>query len=197
MNKYSFILLVLIASCQKGKVAELNKEKKLAVKVSGNAQTELRFRQAKQNEIVREDTLLSHFSFDKLKQLPCDAKFLSENDFESKECFIREYEIKISDTILINVLKKEGKGNVCDYVYFYNGKHFNIINYFGEMFSRKSDLNFDFESRKAYRISKNKLMLREQPSTWCGLANQFDFFQVVDLKKLEIAQFADYDTIVK
>jgi hypothetical protein len=129
--------------------------------------------------------------------LQCKTKFLSENDFENEESFIREYEIKISDTLLINVLRKQKKGNLYDYVYLYKGKNFNVINYYGEMFTRKSELYFDFESRKAYKISNNKLLLREQPSTWCGLANQMDFFQIVDLKNMEIAQFVDYDTIVK
>lgn len=65
------------------------------------------------------------------------------------------------------------------------------------MFSRKANFFFDFESRKAYKISIDKLLLREQPSTWCGLANQMDFFQIVDLKNMEISQFTDYDTIIK
>ncbi|MCF6129083.1 hypothetical protein L1S35_05310 [Flavobacterium sp. AS60] len=197
MKIYYFLLFVLIASCQKGQSPELNKEKNLEVNVSGNAKTELRFRNAKQNETVKDDSLTTHFKFDKLKELQCKTKFLSENDFENEESFIREYEIKISDTLLINVLREQRKGNVYDYVYFYKGKNFNVINYYGKMFSRKSELYFDFESRQAYKISNDKLLLREQPSTWCGLANQMDFFQIVDLKNMEISQFVDYDTIVK
>jgi hypothetical protein len=197
MKISQFLLFVLIASCQKGKSPELNKEMNLEVNVSGNIKTEIRFRNAKQNETVKDDSLTIPFRFNKLKELQCKTKFLSENDFENEESFIREYEIKISDTLLINVLRKQKKGNLYDYVYLYKGKNFNVINYYGEMFTRKSELYFDFESRKAYKITNNKLLLREQPSTWCGLANQMDFFQIVDLKNMEIAQFVDYDTIVK
>jgi hypothetical protein len=192
-----FLVFALFASCQKEQAPHLNKEKNLEVNVSGNAKTEIRFRNTKQNEIVRDDSLLTHFSFTNLRELPCKTTFLAENDFENENTFIREYEIMIADTLRLTVLKKQSKGNVYDYLYLYQGKNFTVINYFGEMFSKKSELNFDFESKKAYKISKDKLLLREQPSTWCGLANQFDFFQVVDLKKMELSQFVDYDTIVK
>jgi hypothetical protein len=197
MKIYYLLVFILITSCQKGKAPELNTEKNSQVNESGNAKTQLRFRNAKQNEVVKDDSLLAHFSFTNLKELPCETKFLAENDYENEKVFIREYEIKIADTLLLTVLKKQSKGNVYDYVYLYQGKNFTVINYFGEMFSKKSELNFDFESRKAYKISKDKLLLREQPSTWSGLANQFDFFQVVDLKNMELSQFVDYDTIVK
>jgi hypothetical protein len=159
-------------------------------------QTEIRFRTAKNNEIITNDTLDKPFHLETLKELKCETKFMN-NDYENEEYFIREYEIKISDTLIIIGLQKQGKRNKLEYIYFYKGRNFNIRNYYSEMFSRKSELFFDFETRKAYKISNNKILLREQPSTWCGLANQMDFFQIVDLEKMEIAQFVDYDTIVK
>jgi len=197
MKFYYLSLVVLIWSCQKVQAPDLNTEDHLNSKVFGNSKTEIRFRNAKQNEMVKKDTLSTHFSYEKLKELKCQTRFLAENDYENEEYFIREYEIKIVDTLLLNVLQKQSKSNVCDYVYFYKDKHFNVKNYYGGMFSRKANFFFDFENRKAYKISDDKLLLREQPSTWCGLANQMDFFQIVDLKNMEISQFTDYDTIVK
>ncbi|HLA55554.1 MAG TPA: hypothetical protein VK623_05620 [Flavobacterium sp.] len=196
MKTIYFFLIVFICSCQKGQVTESKNKTEKSSKESGSLRTELKFRKAKQNEIIRNDTLKSHYNFKNLKELKCETKFLA-NDYENEKYFIREYEIKISDTLLINVLQKQSKGEVVDYVYLYKEKNFNITNYYGRMFSRKADFFFDFETKKAHLISKDKLLLQDQPSTWCGLANQMDFFQIVDLKNMEIAQFVDYDTIVK
>jgi hypothetical protein len=196
MKTVYLLLFVIAISCQKRHDIEDNKNADLNPKVTENVQTEIRFRTAKNNEIIRNDTLIKHFNFESLEELKCETKFLNK-DYENEEYFIREYEIKICDTLFISALQKQSKKNKFEYVYFYKGKNFNITNYYGEMFSRKSELFFDFETRKAYKISNNKILLREQPSTWCGLANQMDFFQIVDLEKMEIAQFVDYDTIIK
>lgn len=122
MKIYYLLLMVLICSCQKGQTPDLDKNDNLDSKVFGNLKTEIRFRNAKQKEVVKKDTLSTHFSFENLKELKCKTKFLAENDYENGECFIREYEIKILDTLLINVLQKQSKSNFVDYVYFYKGK---------------------------------------------------------------------------
>lgn len=191
-----FIFILLICSCESGQKKESKNETGNKSDISGNLMTELKFRKSKESEIVRNDTLKTHFNFKNLKELKCETKFL-DNDYENEKYFIREYEIKISDTLLINILQRQSKGQTYDYVYLIKNRNFNTTNLYGEMFSRKSNLFFDFETVKAYRISKDKLLLQDQPSTWCGLANQMDFFQIVDLKNMEITQFVDYDTIVK
>ena len=190
------IFILLICSCESGQKTKSKIETEKISKVSGNLNTELKFRNAKESGIVRNDTLKTHFNFKNLKELKCQTKFL-DKDYENEKHFIREYEIKISDTLLINILQRQSKGQTFDYVYLIKNRNFNITNLYGEMFSRKSNLFFDFETVKAYRISRDKLLLQDQPSTWCGLANQMDFFQIVDLKNMEITQFVDFDTIVK
>ena len=195
MKIICLLMLISFFSCKNGETVK-SEEKKPIEKSTKNKLTEIKFRNAKNTEIVRNDTLLNHFNFKNLKELKCETKFL-DKDYEDENYFIREYEIKISDTLLISALERQGKSKTIDYVYLYNGKTFNIRNYYGRMFYRESNLFFHFDTRQAYRISKNKLLLREQPATWCGKANQMDFFQIVDLMKMEITQFVDYDTIVK
>lgn len=191
-----FIFTLLIGSCESGQKAESKNETEKNPQVHGNLMTELKFRNAKEGEIVKHDTLTTHFNYKNLTVLKCETSFL-ENDYENEDYFIREYEIKISDTLRINSLQRQNKEGIYEYVYLINNDNFSITNLYGEMFSRKSNLYFDFETIKAYQISKDKILLQDQPSTWCGLANQMDFFQIVDLKNRVIIQFVDYDTIVK
>jgi hypothetical protein len=194
---YLSILIVFTISCQERRDAIVKDNKNVGYEEVRNPETEIKFQNAKKNEIVINDTLLTHFTLKNLQELECKAKFL-DKDFENEKSFIREYEIRISDTLLITALQRQGKGRLIDYAYFYKDKNFNkITNYHSEMFPRKANFLFHFDTKQAYRISKDKLLLRDQPSTWCGLANQMDFFQILDLKKMEMIQFVDYDSIVE
>lgn len=196
MKVIYIILILLNCSCESGSKTRLeNKIEKKAV-VTGSVLTELRFNKGKEHVVVKNDILKTHFNFKNLKELKCETKFLY-NDFENENYFIREYEVKIDDTLLITILQRQTSGQTYDYVYLIKNGSFNIINLYGEMFTQESSLSFDFDTVNAYRISKDTILLQDQPSTWCGLANQMDFFQIVDLKNKEITQFVDYDTIVK
>jgi hypothetical protein len=184
---YFLVFSITLFSCNR-KYNEIELSKSF-----GNNETEKRFESLHDGQIIRDDSLRKiDFLNRKFLKLNSKSTFLSENDFDNgKGIFFREYSIKISDTIEIRVLQKQGK--ISEYVYIYKNKQFKIINYYGEMFSKNSDLFFDFASRKCYQIANNKYLMREQPIRWCGLANQFDFFQIADLDKMEIIQFADYD----
>jgi hypothetical protein len=132
-----------------------------------------------------------------MKPIDCKIKFIVKNDFnnEKENYFIREYEITFLDTLKINILQKQNK--LPEYIYLYKNKSFKIKYYYGEMYGSNSSIFFSFTNRQCYKISSTKFLMREQPSTWCGLANQFDFFQIFDLQKMEIIQFVDKDEKLK
>jgi len=195
---YTFILSIVLCSCEKKidaeKKIEISKEKKNQWSESfGNEETEKRFNYFHGIQIVREDSLRKlNFLNQKISKLNSNSKPIVENDFDNgKGAFFREFSIKISDTIEIKALQKSD--HITEYIYTYNDKPFNIVNYYGEMFWKNSDISFDFDTRECYRVTTNKYLMREQPTRWCGLANQFDIFQIVDLDKMEMIQFADYD----
>lgn len=197
--KYIIYLLTLqffLLSCNNSKTEKnkIHNLKEISQKQNGNLKTEERFLNFKKKLIVEDDSLRdTNFFNQKFKEVKCKCKFISENDFENQteNYFIREYSIMISDSIEIKVLQKQEK--ISDYIYTYKNKLFKVKNFYGEMFSKNSDLFFTFENRKCYRISKNQFLMREQPMMWSGLANQFDVFQIINLDKLEMLQFVDKD----
>ena len=193
-----FIISVILISCQENKKTNLNlkaeTKSKIVKAIYGNFETDRRFNYFKKNSITINDSLKDRNFFNqKIKMIDCKSKFIEDNDFtnDKKDYFIREYEITFFDTLKINVLQRQNK--ISEYIFLYKGKPFKIRNFFGEMFSSNSDLFFNFASRQCYIISNSKFIMREQPMGWCGLANQFDFFQIIDLDKMEIIQFAEKD----
>jgi len=77
-----------------------------------------------------------------------------------------------------------------------NQRLFSLRKLFGEMFSRDSEMYFHYDGAKLYRLSDGNLLLVEQPSSWCGSANVFDFYQYFDLTEREIVQFVEKDGFV-
>lgn len=197
---YVLIVQLFLISCNHSRTIESNdKESKDTLqKIDGNLQTEKRFNDLKKSLVIEEDSLRNiNFFNQKLKQVKCSGKFLAENDYDNQteNIFIREYSIMISDSIEIRALQKQSK--IPEYIYTHNNKPFKVRNFYGEMFSSNSDIFFVFDNRRCYEISENKYLMREQPMHWCGLANQFDIFQIVDLEKMEMIQYADRDDKLK
>ncbi|RZK01904.1 MAG: hypothetical protein EOO46_18895 [Flavobacterium sp.] len=193
---YVLMLQLCLTSCkQSTKVQSGNiNSKDSSQKIVGNFQTQKRFNELKKLLFIEEDSLRDiNFFNQKFEQVRSQGKFLAENDYDNQteNIFIREYSIMISDSIEIRVLQKQSK--IPEYIYTYQDKPFKMNNFYGEMFSRDSDIFFVFDNRKCYKISENKYLMREQPMSWCGLTNQFDIFQIFDLEKMEMIQFADRD----
>jgi hypothetical protein len=199
MKHIFYILLILISlvSCEKSKEINLNtgKPRQISRSIIGNPQTKKRFDQLKKALIIEEDSLRKiNFLNQRFKEIKCKRKILVESEYENQieNTFIQEYSIMISDSIEIKVLQKKKK--LTEYIYTYRDKPFKIKNYYGEMFVRDSDIFFAFDTRRYYKITEDKYLMREQPMRWCGLANQFDMFQIIDLNKMEMTQFADRDS---
>lgn len=198
--KYIICFLLLqfsLTSCDGSKEKKSNTEKPREIPhiIDGNIQTEKRFNEFKKILIVEEDSLRNiNFLNQQFREVKCEGNFLAENDYDdqTENIFIREYSIMISDSVEVRVLQKQSK--IPEYIYTYQNKPFKVKNFYGEMFSRNSDIFFVFDSRKCYKIADNKYLMREQPMRWCGLANQFDIFQIIDLQKMEMIQFADRDS---
>lgn len=74
---------------------------------------------------------------------------------------------------------------------------YSVKKLFGEMFGRKSEIYFHYENGKMYLLTNGNFLYVEQPASWCGLANQFDFYQYFDLKKKELIQFVEKDTFIE
>lgn len=197
------ILLVVLAfqlfsSCEKKTATPVKQVIKTETKtekkeIYGNLQLNEDYNLLPKEEMVN-DSLKGHdFLNHNFKEVTCKCSIKRDYYNDIDGFMIREIEILIDNKIKLSVFYKSNE----DYIYTYNGKPFKIKNYYGTMFHSDSDNNFFFDYRECYLISKNKFIMREQPSDWCGLANQFDIYQMVDLEKMEMIQFAERDDKIK
>lgn len=65
-----------------------------------------------------------------------------------------------------------------------------------EMFLIQSEIYFHYDTGKMYKLSNGNMLYVEQPASWSGGANIFDFYQYFDLKKKEIIQFVEKDDFI-
>lgn len=77
-----------------------------------------------------------------------------------------------------------------------NDQLFSIRKLLGEMFLIQSEIYFHYETGKMYKLSNGNMLYVEQPASWSGGANSFDFYQYFDLKKKEIIQFVEKDDFI-
>lgn len=125
-----------------------------------------------------------------LNAVNCKANKRFDDFYDYNNVYYRKKEFTINDTIVVTILEKQDKGS--QYLYLCEGKPFNIINYTdGEFNTPKTDYHFFLEERECWQLSKNKYLMAETPSGWCGTILQFEFYQVFDLDKMEITQFVD------
>ena len=78
-----------------------------------------------------------------------------------------------------------------------NGELFPVRKLLGEMLERESKINFHYDMGKIYLLTNGNILYVEQPASWCGTANQFDFYQYFDLKKKELIQFVEKDAFIQ
>lgn len=154
-----------------------------------------KFQRFEKELVVEHDSLKENLIPALLTKVDCVVALQPGSDFESREGFyLKEYVISIGDTLRIDVMERQD--TLCRYIYSYRGTPFRMRNFYGEMYERDAELCFHFDTRECYLISGNSYLMREQPSRWSGLANQYDFYQIIDLQKMEILQFAALDSSI-
>lgn len=65
-----------------------------------------------------------------------------------------------------------------------------------EIFLIQSEIYFHYDTGKMHKLSNGNMLYVEQPASWSGGANVFDFYQYFDLKKKEIIQFVEKDDFI-
>jgi hypothetical protein len=190
MKKYTFILfLMLIASC-----SETEKEKMPSIATVeresyGNIHIKEQFEKHYPLVKVYEDSVTKQdFLLQPLKRVTCNANN-SLNDFYGDGPYYREKAFTINDTLTLNIIEKQDKGS--QYIYFYKGRPFEVINYTSGESAPDAGYHFFLEDRDCWQLTRNKYLMAETPSGWCGTILQFEFYQVVDFDKMEIIQFID------
>lgn len=188
----------LFSSCEKKtatpvKQTATSETKTAKEEIYGNLQLNEDYNLLSKNEVTNDSLKGRDFFNHNFKEVTCKCSIHRDYYNDIDNYMIRETEILIDNKIKISVFYKSKE----DYIYTYNGKPFKIKNYYGTMFHSDSDNNFFFDTRECYMISKTKFLMREQPSDWCGLANQYEIYQMVDLEKMEMIQFAERDDKIK
>lgn len=197
-NLLLFLIPLFFSSCEKKPEQSVKQTAKKETtvdeeKIYGDPQLNERYNKLQLSEEVN-DSLKGHDFFNHtFKNVSCKCRIKKDYDNDIEGFSIRETEILIKDKINLSVLHKTGE----KYIYTYNDKPFKIKNYFGTLFVSDSDIDYFFENRECYEISETQFLMREQPSRWCGLANQYDMYQIVDLNKMEMVQFAERDDQLK
>lgn len=190
MKKYFFIaLLILGASC-----SETEKEKVPSIATAetesyGNIHIKEQFEKHYPRVKVYGDSVTKQdFLLQPLKSVTCNANN-SLSDFYGDGPYYREKAFTINDTLTLNIIEKQDKGS--QYIYFYKGRPFEVINYTSGEFTPDAGYHFFLEDRDCWQLARNKYLMGETPSGWCGTILQFEFYQVVDFDKMEIIQFID------
>lgn len=80
---------------------------------------------------------------------------------------------------------------------FVDSQLFKVRKLFGNGFSSESDYSFHYDTGKLFQLVNGNYMFVEQPSSWCGTANQFDFYQVLDVRRKEVIQFVERDEFIE
>lgn len=200
MKKILFFTIVIqiLFSCEKkieiNKKQTIKKDSNITIeKIYGDLQLNKKYNSLPKVEIFNDSLSGNNFLNQNFKKVKCECIIKSDYYDDVEKFMIRETEILIQDKIKLSVFYKSEQ----KYIYVYNHIPLKIKNYYGEMYNSDSDINFFFDNRDCYEISKSKFLMREQPSRWSGLANQYDIYQIVDLDKMELIQFAERDDKVK
>jgi hypothetical protein len=144
-------------------------------------------------EVINDSLKGNNFFNQILDKVSCKCNIKRDYGNDIENLMIRETEILIKNKIKLSAFRK----NEEKYIFTYNGTPFKVKNYFDERYNSDSEIHFFFDTRECYEISKNKYLMREQPSSWCGIANQYEFYQIVDLDKMELIQFVERDDRIK
>ncbi|HKX85384.1 MAG TPA: hypothetical protein VJL37_01840 [Flavobacterium sp.] len=137
--------------------------------------------------------------FDTLKSNPLkNTHDIKEVAFEVKKEFYERdtlsvYASKLQFGTNQTIQFIEGKNGMLT---LFNKKPYTIRKLFGEMFNKASDIYFHYDSGKLYQLKNGNYLYVEQPERWSGSANQFDLYQLFDVQKKEVIQFAEKDAFI-
>lgn len=120
----------------------------------------------------------------------------SLTDCERENEYYHAWEFRLEDGTQIQFVEdaNEPEKPLLSWV---NKELFSVKKMLGGMLKRKSRISFHYDTGKMFLLTNGNLLYKEQPATWCGLANQFDFYQYFDLKTKELVQFAEKDSFIE
>ena len=155
----------------------------------GNFHLKEKFEKYYAHVIETKDSLSTHdFLKEPRRAVKCSLKRVE--DYGNDSVLYKQVDIIINDTLVINILEKDA--NKVEYIYLYNNRPFTITHKLVEFWTNYNPHFFlDNNGRECWQLGPNKYLMAEAPSAWCGTILQFEFYQVLDLNKMEITQFVD------
>jgi hypothetical protein len=120
-----------------------------------------------------------------------------ESDYyEDNSIYVQQITLKLTNGTNVEFLENQTK-NKFETLIFYNKQQLKIEKLYGEMFSKESEIYFHYDTGKMYLLTNGNLLFVEQPAAWCGTANQFDFYQLIDIHNKRVVQFVEKDEFIK
>ncbi|GEM_PF-4640073 len=135
------------------------------------------------NEII-EDTLIK-LPFKKGEKQKMNFTHFKDY-FENSTCYLNYSKLTLENNIIIEFINDQERILI-------NHKPVSIKKMYSGMYMKKSEIYFDYDGAEIYRLSDKKYVIVGQSGRWCGLANQFDIYQVFDIEKNELMIFSYKD----
>lgn len=188
MAKIFILISLLILSCT-NKSNSVNKQNEISRFLGNKSLIEI---YNDSEKYVIEDSLMSIENTLKIKKAELMNYKLVEDYYEDEKIALKSEKYTLNDSSEIEIIIPNL--NWQKSTYKMNNKPIKIVKrYYGNMLSKNSEIEFDYSSLEIYKLNKYIYILVGQPERWCGLANQFDLYQELNLERNQIRQFTYYD----
>jgi hypothetical protein len=191
MAKIFILICLLILSCT-NKSNSVNKQSKKN-EISGILGNKNLIEIYSDSEkYVIEDSLRSIENTLKIKKAELMNYKLVEDYYEDEKIVLKREKYILNDSSEIEIIIPNLNWQKATYKM--NHKTIKTVKrYYGNMLSKNAEIEFYPSSLEIYKLNKYIYILVGQPERWCGLANQFDLYQEINLERNQIRQFTYYD----